>query len=85
MELAEALAVGQRAVKRAAEQERQQAAQRERACRFLLDTLKAQRQRDPAIVAGTQSGLSGREIARLTGWHRATIAAALARNAKAGK
>jgi hypothetical protein len=58
---------------------RRQDAERERARRFLLDTLEAQMRRDPAVIAGSEAGLSIREIARISGLARGTVVSILAR------
>jgi hypothetical protein len=47
--------------------------------RFLAETLRAQQQRDPAVAAGADAGMSIREIARISGLARGTVVSILAR------
>jgi DNA-binding CsgD family transcriptional regulator len=94
-ELAEALAAGRRAVQRAAEQEQQQAAaqdaEREKraagraaaqeSARIALLVMFTQAQhRDHVLVSAAESGISLREISRITGLSRTTIAKIMARS-----
>jgi hypothetical protein len=65
--------------------EKQLAAQQEEARVFLLTTLVQAQHRDHALVAAAGTGISIRELSRLTGLHRSTIASILSRSALADR
>jgi hypothetical protein len=80
---AEMAAMARRHIAAAERQEAElahQDAAREQARVWLAATLQAARECDPAVLAGARSGLSLREIARISGLSRTTVTTILARS-----